>query len=71
MDAIDPSHAPGVSTPEPFGLGAIDILEIIREIAPRIIGLDIVEVCPSYDIGTTAILAAKFIREYITWNNKN
>ncbi len=71
MDAIDPSHAPGVSTPEPFGLSATDVLEIIRGIAPQIIGIDVVEVCPSYDTGITALLAAKFIREYITWNNKN
>ena len=71
MDVVDPSHAPGVSTPEPFGLDAIDVLEIIREIAPRILGIDVVEVCPQYDTGITAILAAKFIREYITWNKKN
>jgi agmatinase len=71
MDAVDPSHAPGVSTPEPFGLDAIDVFKIIREIAPRIIGIDVVEVCPSYDTGITALLAAKFIREYITWNSKH
>ncbi len=71
MDAVDPSYAPGVSTPEPFGLCATDVLQIIRKIAPRVIGMDIMEVCPSYDTGNTAILAAKFIREYITWNNKN
>jgi len=71
MDVVDPSYAPGVSTPEPFGLDALDIVNIIREIAPRIIGIDVVEVCPAYDTGITALLAAKFIREYITWNSKN
>jgi agmatinase len=71
MDAIDPSFAPGVSTPEPFGLCTTSVLQIIMEIAPRVIGMDTVEICPSYDTGNTAILAAKFIREYLTWHKKN
>jgi len=62
IDVIDPSYAPGTSTPEPFGLNPIDILECIQSFSSDLVGFDIVEVCPSYDNGQTALLAAKFIR---------
>ncbi len=62
IDVIDPAYAPGTSTPEPFGLKPIDILKCIESFSSNLIGFDIVEVCPSYDNGQTALLAAKFIR---------
>ncbi len=62
IDVIDPAYAPGTSTPEPFGLTPLDVLQLIEAFAPRIIGMDLVEVCPPYDQGGTAILAAKLIR---------
>jgi agmatinase len=62
IDVIDPAYAPGTSTPEPFGLMPLDVLRIIDAFAPQIIGCDIVEVCPPYDHGQTALLAAKLIR---------
>ena len=65
MDGIDPSFAPGVGTPEPFGLDPQLIKDVIRHLAPRIVGMDIVEICPPYDNGNTASLAAKLIREFI------
>jgi agmatinase len=65
IDVIDPAYAPGTSTPEPFGLTPFDVLRIIDAFAPQLIGCDIVEVCPPYDHGQTALLAAKFIRTCI------
>ena len=65
MDGIDPSFAPGVGTPEPFGLDPMMVRDIIRHLAPRIVGLDIVEVNPDFDNGNTAALAAKLIRDFI------
>jgi len=65
IDVIDPAFAPGTSTPEPFGLSPIEITEIIKSFSSQIIGLDIVEVCPPYDNGETALLSAKFIRRFI------
>ena len=64
MDVFDPSLAPGVSNPEPNGAG-YEILELIGSMAKRIIAMDVVEVCPSYDDGRTALLAAKLIRDFI------
>jgi agmatinase len=65
IDVIDPAYAPGSSTPEPFGLLPGEILKIIDFFASGIIGFDLVEVCPQYDKGETAILAAKLIRNLI------
>jgi len=62
IDVVDPAFAPGTSTPEPFGLHPFDILDIIDLFSPQLISLDLVEVCPPYDHGQTAVLAAKLIR---------
>jgi len=62
IDVIDPSYAPGTSTPEPFGLTCFDILECIECFSQNLVGFDLVEVCPPYDKGETALVAAKFIR---------
>ena len=71
IDVLDPSFAPGTSTPEPFGLSPMDILESIEFFSKDIIGFDVMEVCPSYDNGESAILAAKYIKTIIeeTWKN--
>jgi agmatinase len=69
IDVIDPAYAPGTSTPEPFGITPFDVLECIDNFSPQLIGFDVVEVCPPFDKGETALLAAKFIRYVIdrTW----
>lgn len=65
IDGIDPAYAPGTGTPEPFGLTPWDVKAIVNELAPRLIGFDVVEVCPPYDNGNTSILAARIIREVV------
>lgn len=65
MDALDPSFAPALGTPEPFGLDALDVREMIRTLAPMSVGFDIVEIAPEYDGGQTAILGTKLMREFI------
>jgi len=62
IDVLDPAYAPGTSTPEPFGLTSFDILECIESFSSQLIGFDVVEVCPPYDNGETALLAARFVR---------
>jgi agmatinase len=68
MDVIDPAYAPGTSTPEPFGLTPVLISQIIESFSSKLIGFDIVEVCPQYDNGQTSLLAAKLIRLVIENN---
>ncbi len=65
MDGIDPAYAPGVGTPEFFGLSPIDVKKMINYLGPRLVGADIVEVCPPCDNGTTAVLAARLVQEII------
>ena len=65
IDVIDPAYAPGASTPEPFGLTNFDVLECIEFFSQQLVGFDVVEVCPTYDKGETAFLAAKLVRYII------
>jgi agmatinase len=68
IDAIDPAYAGGTGTPEPFGLTPRDVKHALDEIAPRLAGLDIMEVSPHYDQGNTSALAARLARETIARN---
>ncbi len=65
IDAIDPAYAGGTGTPEPFGLTPRDVKYAIGQVAPRLAGLDIMEVSPPYDSGNTSALAARLAREAI------
>jgi agmatinase len=62
IDVVDPCYAPGTSTPEPFGITPFDVIECIETFAAQIVGCDLVEVCPTFDHGQTALLAARFLR---------
>jgi len=68
MDVIDPAFAPGVSVPVPFGLNNNDVLYLLKSLTKRgILGLDIMEVCPNYDIkDRTSHLASRMIAEVIS-----
>jgi arginase len=64
LDGIDPAFAPGVSHPEPGGLTVRQLLDLLDRIAGPIVGADLVEYNPRFDInGITANLAAKLVRE--------
>jgi agmatinase len=65
MDAIDPAFAPALGTPEPFGLTDRQVLSLIRWLAPLAVGFDLMEIAPQYDSGNTALLGAKYEREFI------
>lgn len=67
IDVIDLTYSPATSTPEPFGLTSFDVLECIECFSPQLVGFDVVEVCPPYDKGQTALLAAKFVRNVIEY----
>jgi agmatinase len=63
IDGIDPSYAPGTGTPEPFGLTPWDVRYVIDKLGDRLVGFDVVEICPPYDNGNTSILGARMMRE--------
>jgi len=67
MDCVDPAYAPGVSVPVPMGLNSIDAVYLLKEIAKKgIVGMDIMEVCPSFDVkDRTSHLASRIISEML------
>ncbi|MEE6482154.1 hypothetical protein FKM82_013162 [Ascaphus truei] len=67
IDGLDPSFAPGTGTPEVAGLTPSQALEIIRGCAGlNVVGCDLVEVAPMYDLsGNTALTAANLLFEML------
>jgi len=65
MDFLDPTYAPAVGNPEPFGMTPWVVRRVLERLCPRIAAIDITEVAPSYDRGETALMAAKIAREFI------
>jgi len=67
IDVADPSYASGTGTPEPGGISSrelLDAIHVFRDI--NLVGFDIVEISPAYDISDrTAFLGAKIIRDII------
>lgn len=72
IDGIDFCYAQGVGTPEPYGLTPLEVKKIISLSAKKLIGFDVVEVCPPYDNGNTSALAGRIIRDVIgnVWKEK-
>jgi len=53
--ALDPSVAPGVSTPAPGGMSSWQLQQILRAlVGADIVGFDVVELTPAYDTGQLA-----------------
>ncbi|XP_055654659.1 agmatinase, mitochondrial isoform X2 [Falco peregrinus] len=67
IDGLDPAYAPGTGTPEVAGLTPAQALEIIRGCKGlNLVGCDLVEVAPMYDVsGNTALLAANLLFEML------
>jgi agmatinase len=64
VDATDPGAAPGTGTMEPFGLSPREMRDVVRTVAPRADGFDVVEV-NDRDDGQTAAMAAKLLRSFV------
>jgi agmatinase len=65
VDGVDPAYAPGTGTPEVGGFTSREILELVRRLLGiDLIGFDLVEVSPPYDVSEiTALLASNLIYE--------
>jgi agmatinase len=62
MDVVDPAYAPAVGNPVPEGLSPTLLLDTLESCCDeRIVGVDVVEVTPTYDTGGTAVLAAHLV----------
>lgn len=63
MDVFDPSIVPAVGTPEPGGIGWYETLDLLKEVAKdkKVVGFDVVELCPISGQISSDFLAAKLI----------
>jgi agmatinase len=69
IDVIDPGMAPGTGTPEPGGMLTRELLRAIRQVvgAVDLVGMDVVEVAPAYDVSdVTAAAAHRCVLEAIS-----
>jgi agmatinase len=65
IDVLDPAYACATGTPEAGGISSKEIIESILSFKTlNIVGFDLVEVSPVYDVADrTSLLAAKLLRE--------
>lgn len=71
-DALDPGFAPGVANPEFNGLTPDELITLSMAVAnEKMMGFDLVEVCPNYDDGVTSVAAARIIFEVIAQVEKS
>ena len=62
IDCLDPSYAPGTGTPVCGGLTSHQAMSILRGLKGiNVVGMDVVEVAPAYDVGEITALAASHI----------
>jgi agmatinase len=69
IDVIDPGMAPGTGTPEPGGMLTREVLRAVRQVvlAVDLVGMDVVEVAPAYDVSDiTAAAANRCVMEAIS-----
>lgn len=69
LDVFDPSIMPSTGTPEPGGLRWYDVLALMRAVCSRkkVVGLDVVEMCPVANQWAPDFLAAKLIYKILSY----
>ena len=69
LDVLDPAFAPGVGNPEAAGITSRELFDMISSFSDiKVAGVDIVELNPYHDNGSTASLAAKLMSTLIAMN---
>ena len=69
LDVLDPAFAPGVGNPEGVGITSRELFDLIYSLEDKkVTGIDIVELNPHYDNGSTASIAAKIMSTIIAMN---
>ncbi len=69
LDFLDPSIMPAVGTPEPGGLGWYETLKFLRLLTKKkkILGIDVVELCPTPLDIPSSFTAAKLVYKLIAY----
>ena len=68
LDVFDPSVLPSTGTPEPGGLHYREVMGLLRRVIRehRVVGLDVVELCPNSAAKASDFLAAKLIYQFLS-----
>jgi agmatinase len=69
LDVFDPAIMPSTGTPEPGGLFWYDVTRLLQAVSrrSRVVGFDVVELCPSDFNRAPDFLAAKLIYKFLSW----
>lgn len=69
LDVFDPSLMPSTGTPEPGGPPYFELMHFLREVASRkkIVGFDVVELCPQPENKVPDFVAAKLIYQLLSY----
>jgi agmatinase len=69
LDVFDPSQMPSTGTPEPGGLLWYDVTRLLRAVSRRcrVVGFDVVELCPNPQNRAPDFLAAKLIYKLLSY----
>lgn len=69
LDVLDPAFAPGVGNPEAVGITSRELFDMIYSMQEtNVSAVDIVELNPNFDNGSTASMAAKIMSTFIAMN---
>jgi agmatinase len=68
LDAFDPSIMPSTGTPEPGGMGWYQVITFVEKViaARKLVGFDVVELCPSEGNKAPDFMAAKLIYKILS-----
>lgn len=68
LDVFDPAYLPSTGTPEPGGLSYREVMGLLKRIIRehRVVGLDVVELCPNPMAKASDFLAAKLIYQFLS-----
>jgi agmatinase len=72
-DGLDPAIMPAVGTPEPGGLSWYETLSLLRKVfeSRRVVGCDLVELCPLPGLAAPGFLCAKLMYKMLTYRFRN
>jgi agmatinase len=72
LDGFDPSILPATGTPEPGGLSYYEVLNLVRKLIERkkVVGFDVVELCPIENNKASDFLATKLIYQMLSYQFK-
>ena len=72
LDGFDPSIMPATGTPEPGGLTYYDVIKLVMKLIDKkkLLGFDVVELCPNENNKASDFLATKLIYQILSYQFK-